>query len=119
GGYTFGGRADEANFGGAVDASLLPRKQLTLSFEVFGQMIRDTVTSVGTFTSFDRVSGSDDPLPRRIVAQYGFWDRGSSTLARGAAGVKYQIGGNTLITASALFRLNDNGYQAKVTPFIG
>ena len=121
GGFTFGGRADEVSFGAAVDASLLSRKQLTLSLEVFGQHIRDTVSAANLLVSFDggNVTDTTDPLARRLIVSYGFWDRGNATLLRGAAGLKYQLGGNWLLTASALFRLNDEGYQAKVTPFVG
>jgi hypothetical protein len=118
GGYMVGGRADEGNFGAAVDASLLGRKQLTLSFEFLGQVIRDTVSGENLLTSFDGVLGAAQ-LARRVTVSYGFWDRGNATLLRGAAGLKYQIGRSTLLTASALFRLNEQGYQAKIAPFVG
>ena len=58
-------------------------------------------------------------LPRRVQISTETWNRGATTLLRGAVGAKYAIGGNWLLTGSALFRLNDNGFQAKIVPFIG
>lgn len=120
-GYTAGGLTSEANFSMGTEVALLPAKQLTMTFELLGQNLRDTVTSVDSLTSFDRVvsNPADGFLARRVVVQYGFWERGSTTLFRGAVGAKYAIAGNWLLTGSALFRLNDNGYQAKIVPFIG
>lgn len=121
GGYTSGGLTSEVNFSAGTEVAMLPSKQLTMTFEVMGQNLRDTVTAVNSLVSFDRVlaNPADGFLARRVVVQYGFWERGSTTLLRGAVGAKYAIGGNWLLTGSALFRLNDNGYQAKIVPFIG
>jgi hypothetical protein len=120
GGYTVGGLSDEVNFSVGAEFAALPSKQLTLTFDFIGQNLRDTVTEVNNLTSFDRVLGdANNPLARRVVVKYGFWERGSTTLLRGAVGAKLALGGNWLLTGSALFRLNDNGFQAKIVPFVG
>jgi hypothetical protein len=124
GGYTVGGLTDEINFSAGTEVAVLPSKQLTLTLDFIGQNLRDTVTSVNQMVSFDRVlpvvpDPTGQTLQRRVVVQYGYWERGSTTLLRAAIGAKYAIGGNWLLTGSALFRLNDNGFQAKIVPFIG
>ena len=120
-GFSVGGLTDEANFSVGTEVALLPAKQLTMTFEVMGQNLRDTVTGVSNLVSFDGTlsNAPDGFLARRVTVQYGFWERGSTTLLRGAVGAKYAIAGNWLLTGSALFRLNDNGYQAKIVPFVG
>jgi hypothetical protein len=119
GGYTFGGLSDEINFAAGTDVALLPRKQLTLTLDFVSQTLRDTVTGLATDVSTNEVLGQGGPLPRRVVISHGFWDRGSSTLNRVAVGAKYSLGGNWLLTGSGMFRVNDNGYQAKFVGFVG
>jgi hypothetical protein len=120
-GYTVGGLTDEFNFSAGTEVAVLPSKQLTLTFDFIGQNLRDTVTTIDTLVSFDQVLSNipDGFGPRRVQTTYDFWERGSTTLLRAAVGAKLALGGNWLLTGSALFRLNDNGYQAKVVPFIG
>ncbi|MEO6009446.1 MAG: hypothetical protein ABIU38_15465 [Vicinamibacteraceae bacterium] len=121
GGYTVGGLTDEINFALGAEMAVLPSKQLTLTFDLIGQQLRDTITELG-FVETERRTISDVPngFPARETHyNYALWDRGSTTLLRGAVGAKLAIGGNWLLTAAALFRLNDNGFQPKVVPFIG
>jgi hypothetical protein len=120
GGYTAGGLTDEVNFAAGAELGLLPRKQLTVTAEVATQTLRDTVTGIGEFESFNQLN--PDPggvLGRRVIVRYGFWSRGSTTLARAAIGGKYHLAGNLLVTGSGLFRLNENGYQPKVAALVG
>jgi hypothetical protein len=121
GGYTVGGLTDEINFSLGTEVAVLPSKQLTLTFDFIGQNLRDAVQGADGFVSFDGVLANEPAgyLPRRVITTYGVWEPGAATLLRGAIGAKYAIGGNWLLTGSALFRLNDNGFQAKVVPFIG
>ena len=121
GGFSVGGLTDEINFSAGTEFALLPAKQLTVTFELIGQNLRDAVTGTRQFESFDGVLSNvpEGYLPRRVVVNYGFWERGATTLLRGAVGAKYAIAGRWLLTGSALFRLNDNGYQAKIVPFVG
>ena len=119
GGYTFGGLSDEVNFAAGTDVALLARKQLTLNFDFISQTLRDTVTGIETVISLDEVLGVGGPLPREVVVSHRFWERGTTTLNRAAVGAKYQLGGSWLLTGSGLFRLNDNGYQAKFVGFVG
>jgi hypothetical protein len=119
-GYTGGGLTDEINFAAGTEFGLLPRKQLTVSADFISQTLRDTVTSFDEFVSFDQTSpGPTVPLSRRVQVSYGFWNRGTTTLTRAAVGAKYHVGGNVLLTGSALFRLNDNGYQPKLVGLFG
>jgi hypothetical protein len=121
GGFTGGGLTNEVNFSASAEAALLESKRLTLTAEFIGQNLRDTVTDNDTLVSFDRTISNipDGFLARRVIVSYGFWNRGSATLLRGAVGAKVAIAGRWLLTGSAMFRLNDNGYQPKVVPFIG
>jgi hypothetical protein len=118
GGYSLGGLADEINLAVGAEVGVLARKQLTLAFDLITQTLRDTVTSTENLVSFNQL-GTNDAGERRIVVSYGFWNRGTTTLARAAAGAKYAIRNNLLLTGSVLFRLNDNGYQPGVVPLIG
>jgi hypothetical protein len=118
GGYSLGGLTDEINLAVGAEVAVLERKQLTLAFDVITQTLRDTVTSTENLVSFDQL-GTNDAGERRIIVSYGFWNRGTTTLARAAAGAKYAIRNNLLLTGSVLFRLNDNGYQPSVVPLIG
>lgn len=113
-GYTFGGLTDEINIAAGTELALLPRKQLTVTLDVIGQTLRDTVTTINDTVVFNQFV-----TDRRVIVSYRFWGRGSTTLARAAIGAKYAIANNWLLTASALFRLNDNGYQARIVPFVG
>ncbi len=54
-----------------------------------------------------------------VVRQYSFLDTGTVNLSRGAVSAKLHLGNQWLLVGSALFRLNDNGVQAKVVPTIG
>jgi hypothetical protein len=119
GGYTFGGLTDEVNFAAGTDVALLARKQLTVSFDFISQTLRDTVTGIENVVSLDQPGTVGVPLSRDIIVSHRFWERGSTTLNRAAIGAKYQLKGNWLLTGSGLFRLNDNGYQAKFVGFVG
>lgn len=121
GGVTLGGLTDEINFSIGTEVAVLPAKQMTLTFDFIGQNLRDAVTSVDSIVTYDQVISNlaDGFQPRRVMISAEAFDRGSTTLLRAAIGAKYALGGNWLLTGSALFRLNDNGFQAKVIPFIG
>lgn len=121
GGYTVGGLTDEINFAVGAEVAVLPAKQLTLTFDLIGQNMRDTITGLDFLITEQRtIADVANGFPARAVDyRYAVWNRGSTTLMRAAVGGKYAIGGNWLLTGSALFRLNDNGFQAKVVPFIG
>jgi len=119
GGYT-AGLTDELNFAAGTDVALLARKQLTVSFDFISQRLLDTVVSDDQLVSRDSVEGDGVVfLPRRVVISYGFWNRGATTLNRAAIGAKYNIAGHWLLTASGVFRLNDNGYQSKFMGLVG
>lgn len=121
GGFTVGGLTDEINFSLGTEVAVLPAKQMTLTFDFIGQNLRDAVTDVSSIVTFDRVNSNlaDGFQPRRVIVSAEAFERGQTTLLRAAVGAKYAIGGNWLLTGSVLFRLNDNGFQAKVVPFIG
>jgi hypothetical protein len=117
GGYT-AGRTDEFNFSAGTDVALLPRKQLTVSFDFIAQRLFDTVTSYEQEVTDDTIALVGDP-PRRIIWTYGNWEIGNASLYRAAAGAKYNVSKDWLLTGAALFRLNDNGFQSAFTAFVG
>ena len=120
GGYTFGGLTEEVNFAAGTDVALLAEKKLTLNFDFISQTLRNAVTEVDTVVALDRVlGGGGGSQLRHVTVSHRFWDRGTTTLNRAAVGAKYQLGGNWLLSGSGLFRLNDNGYQAKFVGFVG
>jgi hypothetical protein len=121
GGFTVGGLTDEINFSLGTEVAVLPAKQMTLTFDFIGQNLRDAVVDVDSLVTFDRVNSNlaDGFQPRRVIVSAEAFARGQTTLLRAAIGAKYALGGNWLLTGSALFRLNDNGFQAKVIPFVG
>ena len=121
GGFTFGGLTEEINFSIGTEVAVLPSKQLTLTFDFIAQNLRDAITDIENIVTFDQVisNPTDGFLPRRVQISTETWNRGATTLLRGAVGAKFALGANWLVTGSALFRLNDNGFQAKVVPFVG
>lgn len=122
GGYTFNDISNQVNYGASVDFVLLPRKQLTVSFDLVGETLMDTVTDLETVPAYAPVEAlgavPSRGLRRTTFDRY-FFDTGSLSIARAGVGAKYHLGGNVLLTGSVLFPLTDNGFSAGVTPFIG
>ena len=122
GGYTFGGFSDEINYAFGIDTQLLGRKQLTLSFEVVGQNLRDAVngTASNTFGPIPVTDFRFTPAEAAIysAAEPVFVD-GSSNVLRAAVGAKYLLGAQWLLTGGVVLPLNDEGLHAGPSPYIG
>jgi hypothetical protein len=116
-GYTAGGLSDEANYVGAVDVSLLEKKQITASFTVLGRTLADGAMPERTATVRRTVT---EPIGTQdIVVDRFFWQSQSVTLTQAAFGIKANLGGRWLLSASVLSALNNRGFQAKWVPVIG
>lgn len=122
GGYTFGGLSDEINYAFGVDTQLLGRKQMTLSFEVVGQNLRDSVGGT-TSNRFGPIQQLDTRLvpaePTVYSAAEPVFEAGSNNVLRGAVGVKYLLGAQWLLTGGVVLPLNDEGLHGGVSPYIG
>jgi hypothetical protein len=123
GGYTFNDLSDQINYGAAVDFVLLPRKQLTVSVDLVGETLRDSLTGLETVPAYPPgdafLAGFESRGLRRTSYDRYFFETGSVSIGRAGVGAKLHLGGNVLLTGSVLFPLNDNGFRAGVTPFIG
>lgn len=121
-GYSFGGLSDEVNYAFGIDTQLLPAKQLTLSFEVLGQNIRDFFKST-TRLAHGPVNTRDFRFtpPEPVVYDTGepILTLGSVNSLKGAVGAKYQLGSHVLLTGGVVFPLNDKGLQTKPSPYVG
>jgi hypothetical protein len=123
GGYTFNDLSNQVNYGAAVDFVLLPRKQLTVSLDLVGETLQDSITDLETVPAYTPselfLPGFESRGLRRTSYDRYFFETGSVSLMRAGVGAKYHLGGNVLLTGSVLFPLTDNGFSAGVTPFIG
>lgn len=122
GGFRAGGLTNEGDYGLALDAALLPSKKLTASVEFFGQYLSEAVSGIGEFSSGQ--VNLQSPLGDRVIpvlysASEPVFNLGSANLLRGAAALKYNVGGKALLTAGVLFPLNDTGLTASATAFVG
>lgn len=116
-GYTAGGLSDEINYVGAMDVSLLARKQLTAAFTFLGRSLRDGALPERTATARRTVTESIGV--QDIVVDRFFWQSQQVNLTQAAVGVKAHLGGRWLLSASVLTPLNRRGFQAKWVPVIG
>jgi hypothetical protein len=118
GGYEFGGLTKIGSYAVGADAALLSRKQLTLSFELFGQYLNEGVSEIsstlrGPFISTDPVD------PTRYTFERIQFGTGSNNLLDLAIGMKYQLGGASLLTAGIAIPLDNNSLRPKFTPYVG
>jgi hypothetical protein len=123
GGYTFNTISDQINYGAAVDVVLLPRKQLTVAFDLLGQTLMDNVSGIETSPAYPT---GDTILPglefrgvRRTSYDRYFFQIGRVNILTAGIGAKYHVGGNVLLTGSVSIPLNDQGFRTGVTPFVG
>lgn len=122
GGYGFGGLSDEIGYGFGVDAVFLEKKSLTMTFELLGQDLRDSVNGVG-HDNLGPISQSDPrftpPEPTIYTADRPFFTPGSVNMMRGVVGVKYLLGGGALLSGGVIFPITDTGLRAATTAFVG
>ena len=122
GGFGFGGLSEEITYGAGIDAALLERKNLTVSFEVLGQNLRDSVNGtdrdgLGPLQTTD--FRFTPPQPVTYSAFKLTLPPGSVNTMRGAAGAKYLLGGGALLSGGVLFPIGDQGLRAGLTAFVG
>ncbi len=97
-------------YSGGVD--LGATKRLTVAADLLGQRLSSTVRIRQTaFVDTQGVSHPDIPQTQLF--------RNSANIVDLATGVKYNPKGNLLVTANALFKLNDAGLRATVVPLVG
>jgi hypothetical protein len=122
-GYTFTGKskspffnlADEFHYTVGTEFAASPK--LTVNADLLGRSLRnlgrlEEAPRTLQYMSAAGVRGST------TVNEFAF-QPGSLNLLVGSAGVKYNLGGNLLISANVLFPLTQAGIRDKVTPVIG
>jgi hypothetical protein len=130
-GYTFGGSGltfgpDTRFVGSFGDPELLGREPsqeinytagldvaASSTITVAGDIIGRSLKNSAKLSLFDSGAASPDRL---VFFQV---DPGNVALLLGAVGVKVNVGGLWLATATILFPLNDNGIKPHVTPVVG
>jgi len=119
-GFTGGGVANGFTYAAGVDQVLLGSR-LTVSFNLIGDVLQDMPTGLNEVVLIDNPIAQPPTETSRAVLlrQFAFLDTGAVSMMRGAASAKYHLGNQWLLVGSALFRMNDNGVQAKVVPTIG
>src|SRR6266540_1667637 len=99
---------DEFVFAGGLDWGAAER--LTVALDVLGRRVIDSPRLQSqTFTALDGHTTRPDI---RFVT-------GSFNVVNGSFGVKFNPTGKLLVDLNVLFKLNDAGLRAKVTPFFG
>jgi hypothetical protein len=116
-GYAFAGSSDvvgdipkefDFTFGGDVVAG-----KATLAFDLIGHTLYDTARFEDAPVSYPVLNA---PAVSRVSFQT---HTGNLTQVLGVAGLKYPVMPHLLLTANALFSLNDAGLKANVIPVIG
>ncbi len=105
---TKGDLADQGIFEAGVDIAC--GKKLTLALDFLGQRVIDGERlSTDTFRALNGTS----TFPNIKLS------KGSYNVADGSVGLKANPGGNLLIDLNLVFKLNDTGLRARVTPLFG
>jgi hypothetical protein len=122
GGYRFGGLDDEATYAAALDAALFPSKKLTVSFEILGQYLKNSVSEISEVAIGPRPA-TDSRFTPPLSAIYSAVEPvlllGGVNLVHGAVGLKYNVGGSALLTGGVLFPIGDSGFSTRTTLFVG
>jgi len=116
---------DEFNYSGGVEVIAHPR--VTVNADVVGRTMRDTGRLQIESKEFQYASTNNtgpvcDSQGFRCASA--FFDEfqlhsGNLTLLLGTGGVKYNIGGNLLLSGSVLFPLSNSGLRSRATVTIG
>ena len=120
---------DEINYSGGVEFVANPR--LTVIGDVVGRTLRgagrlDVVSKAFEYNARAVPPGTGPGcagIPRRVCSSISLDEfapqSGDLTLLLGTGGVKFNPGGNLLISASVLFPLTDAGLRSRLTTVIG
>lgn len=126
-GYTFssgtsavaGDLSDEINYLAGFDAALHPR--VTLAVDLIGRNLRDARRFEERQTAFAHVPSpgalGTPPSPTTLLQLTPFRD--DANILQGGLGLKFNPSGGFLISAGALFPLNDDGLKSDVSGFVG
>jgi hypothetical protein len=117
GGDLTGDLPDEINYAAGFDWALHPR--LTLAVDGVGRILQDahSLQSRSRTVQFTTVTGG--PVQSAEVLDLTSSDD-DLNLVLGSAGIRWNPGGNFLLTLNALFSLSDDGLQDKdIIPLIG
>ena len=121
GGYSFGGLSDEINYALGADVQLLPHKELTVSFELLGQNIRDSIESddpvaYGPLTVID--PRFTPPATTRLTNTEPIFRSTAINVMRAAVGAKYLITDRVLLLGGVTMPVGDAGLRAGVSPYL-
>jgi hypothetical protein len=122
-GYTFSGTsgspffnlADELNY--TLGTQVVASPKLTVTADLIGRNLRNQgrlVEQPRTFNYADVAGNRGSTTVSEFARQAGNLD-----LVLGAAGVKFNVSGNLLISADVLFPLTQAGIRDRITPVIG
>jgi hypothetical protein len=116
--YAFAGTSDvvgdipkEIGYTGGVDVTA---GRATIAFDVIGRTLRDTVRWEDE-VQHEPIDTAGNTVARTVFTPF----TGNLTQVLGVAGVKVLIAPHLLLTANALFALNDSGLKSKFTPVVG
>jgi hypothetical protein len=119
-GYTIssGGEAsDEINYALGFDWAAHPR--LTVAVDAVGRVLRDARTMDSHARTLQFTTTSGGPVQTTQVPDLSF-GRDDLNLVLGAAGVRWNVSGNLLISLSAIYSLSSDGLQDEdVIPLLG
>lgn len=107
---TKGGLPDQFFYSGGVDAAV--GRTLTLAIDILGERVFDAPEMVkGPFLDVLGTAHPDVPQTRTTRRSFNMNDL--------AAGAKYNLHGNLLLTGNVQFKLDNGGLRAKIVPLIG
>jgi hypothetical protein len=106
----------EVNYTFGFDSTLTPR--ITAAFDVIGRTLVDGGGLEDRLTAYQCCNCGANPALSSSFAEF-FPSTGNLNLVLGSAGVRYNVRGNLLIQAHALFPLRDSGLVDKFTPVVG
>jgi hypothetical protein len=116
--YAFAGTSDvvgdipkELGYTGGIEVMA---GRATIAFDVIGRTLRDTVRWEDE-TQSEPVDTAGNTVARTVFTPF----TGNLTQVLGVAGVKVLIAPHLLLTANALFAMNDSGLKSKFTPVVG
>jgi hypothetical protein len=106
----------EVNYTFGFDSTLSPR--ITAAFDVIGRTLVDGGGLEDRVTTYQCANCGSNSGLSSSYAEF-FPSTGNLNLLLGSAGVRYNVRGNLLIQAHALFPLRDSGLVDKFTPVVG
>ncbi len=108
---------DEVNYTFGFDYAATPK--VTAAFDLIGRTLRGIHRFEVSNSSFNYVRVNETQVRTTSLPEVNLADAGRLNLLLGAAGVKVNVSGTMLFTASLLFPITSNGLRPQVTPVIG